>query len=167
MPPFERWFAEALASEEQPDAMTLATATRDGQPSARAVLLKGFDARGFVFYTNLESRKSTELFANPQAALCFFWKSLRRQVRVEGAVEPVADHEADAYFASRPRDSQIGAWASDQSRPLASRAALERRVEDLCRSFRRWRSAAAAILVGLSGRAAADRVLAGASLAPA
>ncbi len=127
--PFERWYAEALANEEQPEAMTLATATRDGQPSARAVLLKGFDARGFVFYTNLESRKSTELFGNPQAALCLLWKSLRRQVRIEGAVEPVADDEADAYFATRSRDSRIGAWASDQSRPLATRAELERRVE--------------------------------------
>jgi pyridoxamine 5'-phosphate oxidase len=127
--PFERWYAEALANEEQPEAMTLATATRSGQPSARAVLLKGFDALGFVFYTNLESRKSTELFDNPQAALCLLWKSLRRQVRIEGAVEPVADDEADAYFATRSRDSRIGAWASDQSRPLATRAGLERRVE--------------------------------------
>jgi pyridoxamine 5'-phosphate oxidase len=127
--PFERWYAEALANEPQPEAMTLATATRGGQPSARAVLLKGFDARGFVFYTNLESRKSTELFDNPQAALCLLWKSLRRQVRIEGAVEPVADDEADAYFATRSRDSQIGAWASDQSRPLGTRAELERRVQ--------------------------------------
>ena len=127
--PFQRWYAEALANEQQPEAMTLATATRDGQPSARAVLLKGFDARGFVFYTNLESRKSTELFDNPQAALCLLWKSLRRQVRIEGAVEPVADDEADAYFATRSRDSRIGAWASDQSRPLGTRAELERRVE--------------------------------------
>jgi pyridoxamine 5'-phosphate oxidase len=127
--PFERWYAEALANEQQPEAMTLATATRGGQPSARAVLLKGFDARGFVFYTNLESRKSTELFDNPRAALCLLWKSLRRQVRIEGAVEPVADDEANAYFATRSRDSQIGAWASDQSRPLGTRAELERRVE--------------------------------------
>jgi pyridoxamine 5'-phosphate oxidase len=127
--PFERWYAEALANEQQPEAMTLATATRGGQPSARAVLLKGFDARGFVFYTNLESRKSTELLDNPQAALCLLWKSLRRQVRIEGAVEPVTDDEADAYFATRSRDSRIGAWASDQSRPLATRAELERRVE--------------------------------------
>lgn len=126
---FERWFAEAVAGEQQPEAMTLATATRDGQPSARAVLMKGFDARGFVFYTNLESRKSTELFGNPQAALCFLWKLLRRQVRIEGAVEPVANDEADVYFATRARDSQIGAWASDQSRPLGTRAELERRVE--------------------------------------
>jgi pyridoxamine 5'-phosphate oxidase len=133
--PFERWYAEALANEQQPEAMTLATATRGGQPSARAVLLKGFDARGFVFYTNLESRKSTELFDNPQAALCLLWKSLRRQVRIEGAVEPVADDEADAYFATRSRDSQIGAWASDQSRPLGTRAELERRVQDFTDRF--------------------------------
>jgi pyridoxamine 5'-phosphate oxidase len=133
--PFERWFAEALRDEQQPEAMTLATAARDGRPSVRAVLLKGFDARGFVFYTNLESRKSTELFGNPQAALCFLWKSLRRQVRIEGAAEPVGDDEADAYFATRPRDSQIGAWASDQSRPLASRAELERRVDGFTHRF--------------------------------
>ena len=133
--PFERWYAEALANEQQPEAMTLATATRDGQPSARAVLLKGFDARGFVFYTNLESRKSTELFDNPQAALCLLWKSLRRQVRIEGTVEPVAEDEADAYFATRSRDSRIGAWASDQSRPLATRDELERRVESFTDRF--------------------------------
>jgi pyridoxamine 5'-phosphate oxidase len=115
--------------------VTLATATREGRPSARAVLLKGFDARGFVFYTNLESRKSAELFSNPRAALCFLWKSLRRQVRIEGMVEPVSEEDSDAYFASRARESQIGAWASDQSRPLASRAQLERRVEVFARRF--------------------------------
>jgi pyridoxamine 5'-phosphate oxidase len=115
--------------------MTLATTTPEGRPSARAVLLKGLDERGFVFYTNLESRKSKELFASPHAALCFLWKSLNRQVRVEGRVELVGDEEADAYFASRPRDSQIGAWASDQSQPLASRAELERRVEEFSRRF--------------------------------
>jgi len=133
--PFERWYAEALANEQQPEAMTLATATRGGQPSARAVLLKGFDARGFVFYTNLESRKSTELFDNPQAALCLLWKSLRRQVRIEGTVKPVTDDEADAYFATRSRDSRIGAWASDQSRPLSSRAALEERFAMCARQY--------------------------------
>ena len=132
---FERWLDEAWKGEPNAHAMTLATATREGRPSARLVLLKGLDRRGFVFYTNLESRKSEELFANPHAALCFVWKSLNRQVRVEGPVEQVADDEADAYFASRPRDSQIGAWASDQSRPLESRALLERRDEEFSRRF--------------------------------
>jgi pyridoxamine 5'-phosphate oxidase len=125
--PFARWFALAAQSEALAEAMTLATATRDGIPSLRAVLLKGFDERGFVFYTNLQSRKAEELSANPRAALCFHWKSLPRQIRVEGAVTPVDDAAADAYFASRPRDSQIGAWASDQSRPIADRTVLEQR----------------------------------------
>ena len=133
--PFERWFAQALAREADANAMILATATAAGVPSARAVLLKGCDARGFVFYTNLESRKSEELAENPRAALCFLWKSLQRQVRIEGIVEPVSAEEADAYFASRPHDSRIGAWASDQSRPLANRAVLEARVEELARRF--------------------------------
>jgi pyridoxamine 5'-phosphate oxidase len=127
--PFRRWLDHAWKGEPNAHALTLATTAADGRPSARAVLLKGLDDRGFVFYTNLESRKSTELFVNPHAALCFLWKSLNRQVRVEGPVERVADDEADAYFASRPRDSQIGAWASDQSRPLDSRAELERRFD--------------------------------------
>ncbi|MGH7114554.1 MAG: pyridoxamine 5'-phosphate oxidase [Stellaceae bacterium] len=135
LPAFARWFAEALEREPDADAMTLATATRDGRPSARAVLLKGFDARGFVFYTNLESRKSAELLGNPRAALCFLWKVLRRQVRIEGGVDRVSEAEANAYYASRSRDSRIGAWASDQSRPLASRAELERRVEEFARRF--------------------------------
>jgi len=133
--PFRRWLDEAWKGEPNAHAMTLATTTPDGRPSARAVLLKGLDERGFVFYTNLESRKSKELFANPHAALCFLWKSLNRQVRIEGIVEMVGDEEADAYFASRPRDSQIGAWASDQSQPLASRAELERRVDEFSRRF--------------------------------
>ena len=133
--PFRRWLDEAWRGEPNAHAMTLATTTPEGRPSARAVLLKGLDERGFVFYTNLESRKSKELFASPHAALCFLWKSLNRQVRVEGRVELVGDEEADAYFASRPRDSQIGAWASDQSQPLASRAELERRVEEFSRRF--------------------------------
>src|SRR5712671_1875116 len=126
--PFERWFALASQSELLAETMTLATATRDGAPALRAVLLKGADSRGFVFYTNFESRKAEELSANPRAALCFHWKSLGRQIRIEGTVSLVSDEEADAYFASRPRDSQIGAWASEQSRPLGSRAELERRV---------------------------------------
>jgi pyridoxamine 5'-phosphate oxidase len=126
---FAAWLAEASAVEpNDPNAMTLATATPDGRPSARMVLLKGADAQGFVFYTNLESRKSLELAANPVAALLFHWKSLRRQVRIEGAVEPVSAAEADAYFATRPALSRLGAWASDQSRPLPSRAVLEARL---------------------------------------
>jgi pyridoxamine 5'-phosphate oxidase len=115
--------------------MCLATATPDGRPSARMVLLKGVDARGFVFYTNLESRKGAELSANPYAALCFHWKTLTRSVRIEGRVEPVSAEEADAYFASRPRGSRIGAWASKQSRPLESRLALEKRVAEFGLKF--------------------------------
>jgi len=133
--PFQRWLDEGWRGEPNAHAMTLATTAPDGRPAARVVLLKGLDARGFVFYTNLESRKSRELFANPYAALSFLWKSLNRQVRVEGPVEQVGDDEVDAYFASRPRDSQIGAWASDQSRLLESRAELDRRVEEFSRRF--------------------------------
>jgi len=126
---FREWLAEAERSEpNDPNAMTLATVDAEGRPSARMVLLKGVDARGFVFYTNLESRKGGELLATKRAALVFHWKSLRRQVRVEGPVESVTDAEADAYYATRPKASQIGAWASQQSRPLESRFALERRV---------------------------------------
>lgn len=133
---FAKWFAEAESSEpNDPNAMALATADTDGRPSVRMVLLKGFDHAGFVFYTNLESRKGTELAANPQAALLFHWKSLKRQVRVEGRVEPVTDAEADAYFASRARASQIGAWASLQSRPLGGRFELERRVAEFTAKF--------------------------------
>ncbi len=129
---FQEWMAEAEASEpSEPNAMTLATATPDGIPSARAVLLKGVDRRGFVFYTNMESRKAGELAANPRLALLFHWKSLGRQVRIDGRAEYVTDAEADAYFASRPRISRLGAWASDQSRPLPDRATLERRLADL------------------------------------
>ncbi|MGE0260118.1 MAG: pyridoxamine 5'-phosphate oxidase [Alphaproteobacteria bacterium] len=116
-----------MNSEPLAETMMLATATPDGAPSVRAVLLKGADANGFVFYTNLESRKAAELDANPRAALCFHWKSLSRQLRIEGRVEPAGAAEADAYFATRARDSQIGAWASAQSRPLESRAELEAR----------------------------------------
>jgi pyridoxamine 5'-phosphate oxidase len=127
---FELWLAEArLAEPNDPTAMALATADAEGRPSVRMVLMKGHDPRGFVFYTNLDSRKGAELAANPRAALLFHWKSLRRQVRVEGPVEPATAEEADSYFATRARDSQLGAWASDQSRPLDSRAAFEARYE--------------------------------------
>jgi pyridoxamine 5'-phosphate oxidase len=126
---FHALLEEATRKEpNDPTAMTVATATADGAPSARMVLLKDADARGFVFYTNTQSRKGDDLEANPRAALVFHWKSMRRQVRVEGAVERVSDAEADAYFASRPRGSQIGAWASDQSRPMDGRFELEKRV---------------------------------------
>jgi len=126
---FSRWFSEAQQSEPRDaNAMTVATVTRAGAPAARMILLKGVDDRGFVFYTNLDSRKGGEIAVNPRVALCFHWKSLLRQVRIEGTAEPVTAAEADAYFATRPRQAQIGAWASDQSRPVASRAVLEERV---------------------------------------
>jgi pyridoxamine 5'-phosphate oxidase len=129
---FDRWFAEARASEpNDPEAMTIATADAKGRPSARMVLLKGQGPEGFVFYTNEQSAKGHELAANPKAALLFHWKSMRRQVRIEGSVERVSDAEADAYFASRARDSQLGAWASDQSRPLDRRETFEQRFEEL------------------------------------
>ncbi len=126
---FAEWLAEAEESEpNDPTAMSLATVDGDGMPNVRMVLLKGFDRQGFVFYTNYESAKGAELLSQPRAALCFHWKSLRRQVRVRGHVETVGAAEADAYFATRPRDSRIGAWASKQSRPLESRFALEKAV---------------------------------------
>ncbi len=129
---FAAWMAEAEKSEpNDPNGMTLATSTPDGRPSARMVLLKGWDRDGFVFYTNLESRKGGEVRANPAVALLFHWKSLRRQVRIEGQAAPVSEAEADAYFASRPRLSRIGAWASDQSRVMPSRADLVGRVAAL------------------------------------
>lgn len=115
--------------------MALATSTPDGSPSVRMVLLKGHGPEGFIFYTNLDSRKGAELAANPRAALLFHWKSLRRQVRIEGPIETVSDAEADAYFATRGRDSQLGAWASYQSRPLDARATFEKRYEDARRRF--------------------------------
>jgi len=126
---FGAWLAEAEKSEpNDANAMALATVGADGMPSVRMVLLKGHDANGFVFYTNCESRKGRELLAQPKAALCFHWKSLKRQVRVVGAVAQVSGAEADAYFASRARDSQIGAWASAQSRPMEGRFELEKAV---------------------------------------
>lgn len=133
---FDEWLIEARASEpNDPEAMALGTADDAGLPSVRMVLLKGHDERGFAFYTNLDSRKGGDLAANPNAALLFHWKSLRRQVRVEGVVEPVGDGEADAYFATRARDSQLGAWASDQSRPLDTRATFEARFDELRTRF--------------------------------
>lgn len=135
-PLFDEWLAEARAAEvNDPEAMALATADAEGQPSVRMVLLKGHGPEGFVFYTNDESAKGAQLAANPRAALLFHWKSLRRQVRVEGRVERVAASQADAYFASRARDSQLGAWASDQSRPLDRRSTFEQRFEDMKRRF--------------------------------
>jgi pyridoxamine 5'-phosphate oxidase len=128
---FDTWFAEARASEpNDSNAMALATVDADGRPSVRMVLLKGHGPDGFVFYTNRESRKAGDLAAVPKAALLFHWKSLRRQIRIEGAVSRVSDAESDAYFASRSRDSQLGAWASDQSRPLDARATFEARYEE-------------------------------------
>lgn len=126
---FRAWMREAEVAElNDPNAVALATATADGAPSVRMVLLKGLYERGFAFYTNAESRKGLELAENPRAAMCFHWKSLRRQVRVEGLVSELSEAEADAYFHSRSRGSQLGAVASRQSRPLASRRALEERV---------------------------------------
>jgi pyridoxamine 5'-phosphate oxidase len=129
---FETWLADAkLVELNDPNAMTLATATTDGRPSARIVLLKSADRGGFVFYTNTLSRKGNELADNPHAALLFHWKTLGRQIRIEGPVEPVHPAEADAYFSSRPRESRLGAWASDQSRPLPDRSELINRLLDL------------------------------------
>lgn len=133
---FARWFAEAQGAEpNDPNAMTVATTNQEGHPSARIVLLKEWDEKGFVFYTNKESRKGDELRENPRAALLFFWKSLHRQVRIEGTVEHVTDAEADAYYTSRPRVSRLGAWASIQSRPLPERAVLEARVKEFEAKF--------------------------------
>lgn len=129
---FDQWFAEARANEpNDAEAMALATADASGQPSVRMVLLKGHGPEGFIFYTNEQSAKGGQLATNPRAALLFHWKSIRRQVRIEGPTERVADEEANAYFASRGRDSQLGAWASDQSRPLDSRETFEQRFKDM------------------------------------
>ena len=126
---FAAWYDEARASEPaDPNAFALATATPDARPSVRIVLLKHWDTRGFVFYTNLDSRKGGELRANPAVHMDFHWKSLQRQIRIDGDAAPVPDAEADAYFAGRPRGSQLGAWASDQSRPMPDRAAFEDRL---------------------------------------
>lgn len=133
---FDEWFAEARASEpNEPEAMALATCGADGQPSVRMVLLKAHGPEGFTFYTHERSAKGNDLAENPRAALLFHWKSLCRQVRIEGHVERVSDAEADAYFATRGRDSQLGAWASDQSRPLHSRETFERRFDEMKHRF--------------------------------
>ncbi|HYM21652.1 MAG TPA: pyridoxamine 5'-phosphate oxidase [Vicinamibacterales bacterium] len=132
---FRELCAEAAKLQPEPDAMVLSTVDGDGRPSSRYVLLKAVDARGFVFYTNLESRKARALAANPKAALCFYWAGIGKQVRIEGDVERVTDAEADAYFATRPRESQIGAWASKQSTVMASRADLDARIADVEKRF--------------------------------
>lgn len=133
---FDQWFTEARASEiNDSNAMTIATADASGQPSARMVLLKGHGPEGFIFYTNRQSRKAGDIAENPQAAILFHWKSLRRQIRIEGSLDPVSDTAADDYFATRSRDSQLGAWASDQSRPLDSRATFEARFEEMTQRF--------------------------------
>jgi len=133
---FRQWLAEAERSEPaDPEAMAVATVDADGMPNVRMILLKGADERGFVFYTNCESAKGLELAANPKAALLFYWKSLGRQIRIRGPIEPVTDAEADTYFATRHRESRIGAWASSQSRSLASRTALEEGVAHYTEEF--------------------------------
>jgi pyridoxamine 5'-phosphate oxidase len=133
---FNTWFSDAGKSEpNEANAMSLATADASGQPNVRMVLLKGIDSGGFVFYTNLESAKGTELSARPSAALCFHWKTQRRQVRVRGPVERVSDDEADAYFATRPKESQIGAWASAQSRPMEERWEFEKAIAKLAAKY--------------------------------
>lgn len=133
---FERWFKEAKEKEpNDPNAMALSTADASGAPDVRMVLLKHVDAQGFVFYSNAESAKGRQLSANPRAAVVFHWKSLKRQVRVRGVIEPVSDADADAYFQSRDRGARIGAWASAQSRPLEDRLALEKRIAEYAAKF--------------------------------
>ncbi len=165
---FAAWLAAAEKAEPvNPNAMALATVDAAGAPNLRMVLLKGADARGFVFYTNLESAKGLELAAHAEAALCFYWKALKRQVRVRGPVEPVSAAEADAYFATRPKDAQIGAWASRQSRPLDGRFELEKEVARYAAKYALGQSAAPAPLVGLSRETLGHRVLARATFPPA
>ena len=134
---FDAWLEEARRTKSitEPTAMCLATATPDGKPSSRMVLLKGHDEHGFVFYTNLESRKSNEIKTNPHAALCFYWMALNKQVRIEGAIEPVSDAEADEYFQSRPLMSKIGAWASLQSQPQKVAGEFRNRIEEFTKKF--------------------------------
>lgn len=133
---FKTWFDQALAAQlPEPNAMTIATATTDGKPYARIVLLKDYDERGFVFYTNYESHKGQQLVQNPWGAIAFWWAQLERQVRIQGRVEKVSEVEADAYFQSRPKGSQLGAWASNQSQVIDSREVLERRLEELKKEY--------------------------------
>lgn len=133
---FAAWFKDAKAKEQNdPNAMALATADADGAPDVRMVLLKDFDARGFTFYSNFDSAKGQQMAANPRAALCFYWKSLKRQVRLRGVIERVSEQEADAYFQTRDRGARIGAWASTQSRELPDRLALEKRVGEFAVKF--------------------------------
>ena len=158
---FQAWLVEAeLREPGEPTAMTLATVAADGTPSARLVLLKGADHTGFVFYTNVDSRKGADLDATGRAALVFHWQVLRRQVRIEGMAERVSDAEADAYFASRERGSQIGAWASDQSRADARPVRARKAGRPLRREIRPRHGAPAVALDRLSGGAPSDRVLA-------
>ena len=134
---FRQWFDEATAAQPHlPEAMTLATATKEGVPSARLVLLKSYDQHGFTFYTNFESRKGKDLAENPQACLVFWWPALERQVRIEGRIEKVSNSEADEYFQSRPRGSRLGAWASQQSSIIQSREELDRRYNELAEKYR-------------------------------
>jgi pyridoxamine 5'-phosphate oxidase len=134
---FNAWFEKVIdANLHEPNAMILATAMQDGRPSARTVLLKGYDERGFVFYTNYEGRKASELETNPMCALLFYWGELERQVRIEGRASRISGEESDAYFASRPRGSRLGAWASEQSRPVENRSVLEERVRALEEEYR-------------------------------
>ena len=162
---FAAWFEEARKSEpSDPEAMALATVDADGLPNVRMVLLKGFDPRGFAFYSNEESQKGRELAGQAKAGLAFHWKSLRRQVRLRGTVEPVGEAEADAYFASRPRSSQIGAWASKQSRPLESRLAFEKAIAMQTARFAVSTVPRPAVLGRLPHRAGGDGILARPSL---
>jgi len=150
---FGEWFAEATKAEpDDPNAMALSTVDADGLPDVRMVLMKGYDANGFVFYSHTASQKGRELAANPKAALLFHWKSLRRQVRIRGPVSPVTDAEADAYFATRPKQAQIGAWASKQSQPLESRFCLRTSDRQGCRAIPDRRGAASARLERLAHR---------------
>lgn len=159
---FQKWFEQALNAQlPEPNAMTLATATHDGKPSARIVLLKGFDEQGFVFYTNYQSHKGQELADNPQAALVFLWAELERQVRIEGRVEKVSDKESDEYFHSRPFNSRLGAWASEQSQVIDSREVLELRLQELKTKYENQDVPRPPHWGGLSTAPNQNRVLAG------